>query len=135
MFDVRECDTWCMSENRSAGQRVHRSTEERSALVAAWVKSGKSAQAFEREHGLSKSSLWRWQQACGRSAKKSGAAARSSISFAPVHVTQLQPEAIVSERVVAEVMIGPDVRVRVLHGADAEQVALLVRALAGGFKC
>ena len=135
MLDMVECDTWCMSQNRSAGQRVHRSPEERSALVAAWVKSGKSAQAFEREHGLSKSSLWRWQQACGRRAKKSGPAARASILFAPVHVTQSQPEAVVSERVVAEVIIGPDVKVRVLHGADANQVALLVRALAGGFQC
>jgi len=36
---------------------------------------------------------------------------------------------------VAEVLIGRDVRVRVLDGADMEQVTGLVRALVGGLAC
>jgi len=39
-----------------------------------------------------------------------------------------------AERVVAEVLVR-DVRVRVMAGADAAQVADLVRALSGGLAC
>lgn len=58
------------------------------------------------------------------------------MTFAPVHImkarTKSEPG---SERVVAEVVLSDDVRVRVREGADMGQVTLLVRALAGGVGC
>jgi hypothetical protein len=63
-------------------------------------------------------------------------AKHSTISFAPVHVTKAPATTVVEpERVVAEVVIGRDVRVRVLGGADMDQVSRLVRALAGVASC
>ena len=119
-----------MSQNVLVQEREQRGAEERAALLVAWKKSGMSAQAFERQHGLSKSSLWRWRQGSGM-AKKGVSTERSAVSFAPVHIAKAQ-EAVANERVVAEVLLGREVRVRVLDGADMNQVTQLVRALAGG---
>jgi hypothetical protein len=126
-----------MSQHRSTRrQHVHRSAEEKAALLAEWARSGLSAQAFERQRELTKCSLWRWTREAERSAVAAVPAKQSAISFAPVHVTKVQATAVMEpERVIAEVLVGRDVRVRVLGGADMDQVSRLVRALSGGASC
>jgi hypothetical protein len=53
-----------------------------------------------------------------------------------LHITKAHASAAVgAERVIAEVVLGREVRVRVLEGADARQVSLLVRAVVGGSTC
>jgi transposase-like protein len=124
-----------MSQERAKRRRVRRSAEERQALVAAWQSSGLSASAFERREGLTPWSLARWKRRAETKASRAKPEPRPSISFAPVHITKSQAKTVVVERMLAEVLIGHDVRVRVVDGADLEQVTLLVRALAGGLAC
>ena len=60
---------------------------------------------------------------------------RPDEQFAPVRVTSAADKPLaVAERIVAEVVVR-DVRLRVLDGADAAQVARLVKALTGGAAC
>lgn len=125
-----------MKQERS-GRRERRSADEKQALLSAWGASGLSARAFAARAGVRTSSLWRWKRAAADGAKKSSAVpARSAITFAPVHITKTSPQRdlTITERAVAEVVLR-DVRVRVLDGAEVEQVARLVRALAGGVAC
>lgn len=125
-----------MSQNRSVRRHVQRSVEEKAALVSEWEHGGLSAQAFERQHGLSKNSLWRWKRDAALARRDESAASRPAITFAPVHIAKTQATAVINtERVMAEVVLGREVRVRVLEGADARQVSLLVRALMGGSTC
>lgn len=125
-----------MSQNRSARRHVHRSIEEKAALVAEWERGGQSVQAFERQRGLPKSSLWRWKRDAALAGRDVAAASRPAITFAPVHIAKAQATALVdAERVIAEVVLGREVRVRVFEHADARQVSLLVRALMGGSAC
>jgi len=124
-----------MSQNRSARRHVHRSVEEKAALVAEWEVGGLPVHAFERQRGLPRNSLWRWKRDAG--ARRDGSAtSRPSITFAPVHIAKAPSTAVMNaERVIAEVVLGREVRVRVLEDADARQVSLLVRALMGGSAC
>ena len=114
---------------------MRRSAEERQALVAAWQSSGLSASAFERREGLTPWSLARWKRRAEAKASQAKLESRPSISFAPVHITKSETKTVLVERMLAEVVIGRDVRVRIVDGADLEQVTLLVRALAGGLVC
>lgn len=79
--------------------------------------------------------LGRWKRRGEAEAALAKPELRPSISFAPVHIAKAQVKTVVVERMLAEVVLGRDVRVRVLDGADVEQVTLLVRALAGGLAC
>jgi hypothetical protein len=125
-----------MSQNRSARRHVQRSAEEKAAMVTEWQASGLSAQAFERQRGLSKCSLWRWQREVQNALRKAASPERSVISFAPVHISKVQRSTVLSqERMLAEVVVGHGIRVRVVEGADVDQVCLLVRALSGGVSC
>ncbi len=125
-----------MSQNRSARQHVHRSVEEKAALVAEWEGGGLSVHAFEQQRGLPRNSLWRWKRDAGLASRDGSATSCPSITFAPVHLGKAQSTAVIdAERVIAEVVLGREVRVRVFEGADARQVSLLVRALRGGSAC
>ena len=125
-----------MTQSRSARRNVHRSVEEKAALVAAWEGGGLPVHAFERQHGLPRNSLWRWKRDAGRGRGAGMASSRPSITFAPVHIAEAASSAVLNaERVIAEVVLGREVRVRVLESADALQVSLLVRALMGGSAC
>jgi hypothetical protein len=125
-----------MSQNRSARRHVKRSAEEKAAFVSEWERGELSAQAFERQRGLSRNSLWRWKRDASLARRDAVPAGRAAITFAPVHITKPQTSAAVNaEHAIAEVVLGREVRVRVLEGADARQVSLLVRALMGGSTC
>ena len=124
-----------MTQERAKRRRVRRSAEEQQALVAAWKSSGLSASAFGRREGLAPSVLLRWRRQAESKTAQPKSEARASISFAPVHITKSQAKTVVLEHMIAEVLIGRDVRVRVLDGADMGQVTALVRALAGGLAC
>jgi hypothetical protein len=125
-----------MSQNRSARRHVQRSAEEKAGLVAEWEHGGLTAQAFERQRGLSRNSLWRWKRDAALVRRDAAPAGRAAITFAPVHITKTQASAVVeAERVIAEVVVGREVRVRVLESSDVRQVSLLVRALMGGSAC
>lgn len=125
-----------MSQNRSARRHVHRSAEEKAALVAEWEGGGLSVHAFEQQRGLPRNSLWRWKRDAVRARRGGSATGRASITFAPVHIAKAESTAVMNaERVIAEVVLGREVRVRVLEDADARQVSLLVRALMGGSAC
>ena len=125
-----------MTQSRSARRNVHRSAEEKAALVAEWEGGGLPVHAFERQHGLPRNSLWRWKRDAGRGHRAGRASSRPSITFAPVHVAVPTSTTVVNaERVIAEVVLGREVRVRVLENADALQVSHLVRALMGGTAC
>jgi transposase-like protein len=122
-----------MQQDRTVRRRRRWSAEEKRSLLDAWRASGLSAREFSRREGLQKTSLWRWSrdQRLGESEPRK----KASITFAPVHVANSGARPISSvERVVAEVVVR-DVRVRVLDGADAVQVAGLVKALTGGSTC
>jgi hypothetical protein len=125
-----------MSQNRSARRHVQRSAEEKAAFVSEWERGELTAQAFERQRGLSRNSLWRWKRDAVLARRDAVPAGRAAITFAPVHITKAPASAAVdAERVIAEVVLGREVRVRVLDGADTRQVSLLVRALVGGPAC
>lgn len=125
-----------MSQTRSVRRHVQRSVEEKASLVSEWELGGLSAQAFERQRGLSKNSLWRWKRDGMRARRDAPATSRPAITFAPVHIAKTAATAVINaERVMAEVVLGREVRVRVLDGADVRQVSLLVRALMGGTAC
>ena len=103
-------------------------------MLQAWRASGLSAREFSRREGLQKTSLWRWSRE-PRPSAPDARKSKASITFAPVHVANaMSKPATSTERVVAEVLVR-DVRVRVLAGADAAQVADLVKALSGGGAC
>jgi transposase-like protein len=122
-----------MQQDKPVRRRRRRSTEEKDSLLDAWRASGLSAREFSRREGLQKTSLWRWsrepRQAASETRKPKG-----MITFAPVHVVNAASKPVAAERVVAEVLVR-EVRVRVLAGADAAQVADLVKALSGGSAC
>ena len=110
------------------------SAEEKHSLLEAFRASGLSAREFSRREGLQKTSLWRWSREPGQ-VESETRQTKASITFAPVHVASTASKrSSCSERVVAEVLVR-DVRVRVLDGADAVQVASLVKALTGGLAC
>jgi transposase-like protein len=123
-----------MQQDKPVRRRRHRSPEEKASLLDAWHASGLSAREFSRREGLQKTSLWRWSREPGQAATATRKP-KASITFAPVHVASeaSQPVAL-AERVMAEVLVR-DVRVRVLAGADAAEIADLVKALAGGTSC
>lgn len=129
-----------MSQERDRRRRVLRSADEKRALLAAWDSSGLSAHAFAKREGVRSSCLWRWRRESKTGdlePRKTGPKPRPAITFAPVHISKPSPRTVVvgAERAIAEVVLGGDVRVRVLEGADMSQVSLLVRALAGGGSC
>ena len=64
--------------------RPHRSAEERSDYLARFEKSGISAVAFCREHGLCKQTFYNWRQKARRMA---GAPSRRVPAFAEVSVS------------------------------------------------
>src|SRR6185295_11051739 len=112
-----------MGQNRSARQHVHRSVEEKAALVAEWEGGGLSVHAFEQQRGLPRNSLWRWKRDARLAHRDGPATSRPSITFAPVHIAKAQSAAVINaERVIAEVVLGREVCVRVLDGADTRQV-------------
>ena len=119
-------------------RRVHRSADEKQALLSAWEASGLSARDFAKREGVRTSCLWRWRRAAGGDSSKAKEATRnlrSAITFAPVHVAMAQAKTVLSaDRTIAEVVLGR-VCVRVLDGADMAQVSLLVHALAGVSSC
>jgi hypothetical protein len=84
-----------MSQNRSARRHVQRSAEEKAALVAEWEHSGVTAQAFERQRGLSRNSLWRWKRDAALVSRDGAPAGRAAITFASVHITKRQASAVV----------------------------------------
>jgi hypothetical protein len=114
---------------------VRRSTEEKQALLSAWTSSGLSAQAFAQREGVRAGCLWRWKREMKAAPSRSALKARAAITFAPVHITKAPVSAQGAERILAEVVIERDVRVRVPVGADVERVTALVRALAQGVSC
>jgi transposase-like protein len=123
-----------MQQDRTVRRRRRRSTDEKASLLDAWRRSGLSAREFSRREGLQKTSLWRWSRELGQVAAELRKP-KDLIAFAPVHVANAAPKPVASaERVVAEVLVR-DVRIRVLAGADAVQVADLVKALTGGRSC
>jgi transposase-like protein len=123
-----------MQQDKVVRRRRRWSAEEKEALLNAWRASGLSAREFSRREGLQKTSLWRWSRE-PRQAVSAARKQKASITFAPVHVANAASKLVASaERVVAEVLVR-DVRVRVLAGADATQVADLVKALTGGLAC
>ena len=123
-----------MQQDRTVRRRRRRSTDEKASLLDAWRRSGLSAREFSRREGLQKTSLWRWSRELGQVASEVKKP-KALIAFAPVHVANAVSKPVASaERVVAEVLVR-DVRVRVLAGADAVQVADLVKALTGGTLC
>jgi transposase-like protein len=123
-----------MQQDRTVRRRRRRSPEEKDSLLKAWRASGLSAREFSRREGLQKTSLWRWSRE-PRQVAPEARKTKASITFAPVHVSSATSKPMTStERVVAEVLVR-DVRVRVLAGADAAQVADLVKALSGGGAC
>jgi hypothetical protein len=128
-----------MNQERAVRRRVARSVEEKQALLASWDASGLSARAFGEREGVRTSCLWRWKRAAKLEMLKSRKQGRSSstITFAPVHVTTPTTKrgAVAAERVLAEVLLANDVRVRVLEGADTRQVTALVQALSGAVSC
>lgn len=116
-------------------RRVRRSTDEKRALLAAWRASGLSARAFAAREGIRTSCLWRWRRALERGGKPA-TRERPSVTFAPVHVVKrADVRTPHSERAIAEVSLGNEIRLRVIDGADVVQVARLLRALAGGAEC
>jgi transposase-like protein len=123
-----------MQQDRTVRRRRRRSPDEKDSLLQAWRTSGLSAREFSRREGLQKTSLWRWSRE-PRQTTPEARKPKASITFAPVHVANATSKLVTStERVVAEVLVR-DVRVRVLAGADAAQVADLVKALSGGVAC
>ena len=123
-----------MQQDRTVRRRRRRSPEEKDALLKAWRTSGLSAREFSRREGLQKTSLWRWSRE-PRQAAPEARKPKASITFAPVHVANAASKPVTSaERVLAEVLVR-DLRVRVLAGAYAAQVANLVKALSGGIAC
>jgi transposase-like protein len=121
-----------MQQDRMVRRRRRWSAEEKRSLLEAWRVSGLSAREFSRREGLQKASLWRWRREL-ELAKSEPRKLKAAITFAPVHVAGLRPVS-AAERVVAEVIVR-EMRVRVLDGADAAQVAGLVKALLGGLSC
>ena len=128
-----------MNQERIVRRRVHRSADEKEALLSAWEASGLSAREFAKREGVRTSCLWRWRRAgssAASRARKAPAKSQPAMTFAPVHIMKAAPQAEHdSERVIAEVVLSRDVCIRVLNGADMGQVALLLRALAGGVAC
>lgn len=128
-----------MNQERIARRRVHRSADEKQALLSAWEASGLSARAFAKREDVRTSCLWRWRRAAVAKApkvSKTAAKPQPAITFAPVHIMKARTKAeIGSERVIAEVVLGSALRVRVLEGANMDQVTVLVRGLAGVGAC
>lgn len=123
-----------MQQDKAVSRRRRRSAAEKESLLKAWRSSGLSAREFSRREGLQKTSLWRWSREPGLAVAE-GRKPKALITFAPVHVANAASRPVVlAERVVAEVLVR-DLRVRVLAGADAAQVADLVKALSGGSAC
>jgi transposase-like protein len=84
--------------------------QERQQLLASWRKSGLSADAFSRQMGLGKSSLWRWSRAVRSDGLVSGRD---------------------TERGVQNGAASPFVEVQVGRGAGAEQPNASIRATSG----
>jgi transposase-like protein len=128
-----------MNQERIVRRRVRRSADEKQELLSAWEASGLSAREFAKREDVRTSCLWRWRRAAAAEASKVSKAepkSHSAITFAPVHIMKARTKVEHgSERVIAELVLSSDVRVRVLAGADMVQVALLARALAGGVGC
>ena len=115
-------------------RRRRRTDEEKQALLAAWRASGLSVREFSKREGVQKTCLWRWQRA--EQSTREPSKRRTSISFAPVHIAKRETgAAVVAERVLVEVSVGPDLRVRVYDGANVVEASRFVRALAGRSGC
>lgn len=123
-----------MQQDKTVRRRRRRSDEEKRSLLEAWQSSGLSAREFSRREGVQKTCLWRWSRESRLTDAPTGNP-KASIKFAPVHVAGASTKPVSSgERVVAEVVV-QGVLVRVHDGADASQIASLVKALTGGLAC
>jgi len=124
-----------MQQDKTVRHRRRWSADEKRALLDAWQASGLSVWEFSRQKGLQKTCLWRWIRERGLNKSTTGSRPKTSVTFAPVHVRSVTDKSPSStDRVVAEVMVR-DVRLRVIDGADAVQIARLVKALTGGPAC
>jgi len=123
-----------MQQDKTVRHRRRWSADEKRALLDAWQASGLSVWEFSRQKGLQKTCLWRWKRERGLNKSTTDSKPKTSVTFAPVHVTSVTKPPSSTDRVVAEVMVR-DVRLRVIDGADAVQVARLVKALTGGSAC
>jgi hypothetical protein len=124
-----------MKELREPNRRVSRPAEEKAALLKEWAKSGLSAQAFERKHGLSRSSLWRFRSALEGCETRLKSPELSPLSFAAVRVKDATEGAPISERACAEIRVGEEVRIRLFEGFDVSLVTKLVHTLLGSASC
>jgi transposase-like protein len=115
-------------------RRQRRTDEEKQALLAAWRASGLSVREFSKREGVQKTCLWRWKRA--EQSARDPSKGRTSISFAPVHIAKRETgAAVVAERVLVEVSVGADLRVRVYDGANVVEASRFVRALVGRSGC
>ena len=118
----------------SAGRRRHRTDEEKRALLAALRTSGLSVREFAKREGVQKTCLWRWKRA--EESAREPSKRRPTVSFAPVHIAKRESgTAAGTGRLLLEVGLGADLRVRVYEGGDVLEASRFVRALAGRSGC
>jgi transposase-like protein len=135
-------------ETRPGKQRRRFSEQERQQLVAAWRKSGLSADEFSQKAGLGRSNLWRWSRAQrdtdtprrrDNERRQEAAKASSFIELQVGHAARIErPAAAMRTSVqtpVFEVEAPFGLRVRVYAGADAETLRHLFDLLPGAARC
>lgn len=103
--------------------RPRRSREQWRKHVSAWKESGQSRDDYASAHGLNPNTLAWWRSQLGRDKSS------RPLTLVPVIAGGVHRDAAPVEPV--EVVIPRGITVRVPNGADIDQVARLVRALAG----
>jgi transposase-like protein len=135
-------------ETRPGKQRRRFSEQERQQLLAAWRKSGLSADEFSQKAGLCRSNLWRWSRAQqdastphGRDneRRREATKAASFIELQVGHGARIErpasAERTSAQTPVFEVEAPFGLRVRVYAGADAETLRQLFELLPGATRC
>lgn len=112
-----------ISERRNgAGSRRIRTVEERNEYVALFAKSGLSAAAFCREHGLSEQGFYYWRKMAPR-ARLVATTAESAPRFAEVAVTSASTTGAIC------IHLPAGLSVEVHGGTDAAWLGQVVREL------
>jgi transposase-like protein len=136
-------------ETKPGKQRRRFSKDERQQLVAAWHKSGLSADAFSHQVGLCRSNLWRWSRAATDNGSARGRVAGRRVQntaatpFVELQVSRAarteQPATsarTASAHAPAFEIEGPfGFRVRIYAGADSETLRQLFELLPGAARC
>jgi transposase-like protein len=94
------------------------------SLLAQWSRSGQTAAAFCRRHGIKPQKLWYWKRVLGAGHRPRGAGA----SFVPVRLVTCGTA---SGSPVVEIVLASGIRVLVGEGVGREQLGEVLGALEG----